>query len=181
MTNEASSMSCLYYLISHHVLCTTYTVCSGIMGVKEKLSVNYGNGKWNKTEDREDGKRFLTHFPQLVSGLLVLLASSGILRTQPYMGFRFFLRSFWHLAAGREYNCSSESLLLIKKTLVSKDCTRPIREMGVTLQWEAQDLQRHSGVFCILLWVWIFAFLNSCIFCIKQCMLYVTEEENNFG
>lgn len=56
MTNEASSMGCLYYLISHHVLCTTYTLGGEIMQVREKSERwIMGNGeKWRETKRREE-------------------------------------------------------------------------------------------------------------------------------
>ena len=59
MTNEASSMGCLYYLINHHVLCTTYTLCNEIMGVKEKVSTEFLEN-WERRETKrkmEDGKK----------------------------------------------------------------------------------------------------------------------------
>lgn len=53
MTNEASSMGCLYYLISHHVLRTTYTLCSEIMGVREKVSTELWEGEMEKERGTE--------------------------------------------------------------------------------------------------------------------------------
>lgn len=57
MTNEASSMGCLYYLISHHVLRTTYTLCSEIMGVREKVSTELWEGEMEgDREKRREGE-----------------------------------------------------------------------------------------------------------------------------
>lgn len=70
MTNEALSMSCLYCLISHHVLRTTYTLSCGWGGrVGEEFWVKTVGGLLRRWDDES-----WTRFVRRVSGLLALLA-----------------------------------------------------------------------------------------------------------
>lgn len=85
MTNEASSMGCLYYLISHHVLRTTYTLCSEIMGVMQKVRTEWWEGEMEGDGEKTGGKkkkkkrgRLLTRLPSS-KWLLALIAPGGIL------------------------------------------------------------------------------------------------------
>lgn len=57
MTNETSSIGCLYYLISHHVLCTTYTLCTEIIGVREKVR-SMGRGMEREREAEKTIERY---------------------------------------------------------------------------------------------------------------------------
>lgn len=77
MTNEASTMGCLYYLISHHGLRTTYTLCGEIIGVKEKCNTGVGDEEReidSQTETDGSTSAYLRHREKERQGGEVLLA-----------------------------------------------------------------------------------------------------------